>query len=239
MCRRKCCFKSSLSCLLPADKLQTLSAGLVFSPDLQTMAYGPVDDCVKILDIRTRTVCGSLAIPEQRRSAAIGCMAFSKDGRRLAVTAGVPFLPQEVRSTSIHHEPWQAVVWELATGNQLGTIPDINSHLMAFLPDGKTLALTDYQSEGIIDISPDSPPVTTCLYDVTTGDKKQILSSRICPDPWAISGDGNVLAVAEQRCTEKPVEVCYYQIVVRNLATGDELARFPPETEYYLVSGTV
>jgi hypothetical protein len=76
--------------------------------------------------------------------------------------------------------------------------------------------------------------VTTCLYDVTTGQKKTLFSSDyqgVVVTAWAISEDGKILAVAELRCTEKPVQVPYWQIVIRKLATGEELARFLPEPE--------
>ena len=217
------------SVLPPAKKYQRFPI-TAFSPDLKAMAYGPVDGCVKLRDLSTGKICGSLAIPNQH--SVIGRMIFSRDGKTLAATAG----HDGVNGGSIQQiwaaNSWQAIAWDIATARQLCTIEHIMPGTpMVFLPHGHTLALTDNWSA---DRSKDSPPVTTCLFDVCTGQKKQTLLSSDYKDmsvtAWAISGDGKTLAVAELRCTEKPVEVAYWQIVIRKLATGEELARFRPKT---------
>jgi hypothetical protein len=205
--------------VLPPPKRHQRHPEITFSPDLKTMAFGLVDDCVKLLDLRTRKIFGSLAIPKQdaTRRTVLGCMAFSRDGTKLAVTAGPECRLPMVSNHLTVCEPWQAIVWELATGKQLCAIQGAMAYSTAFFADGKTLALTN------------------CLYDVSTGQKKQTLFTNNSQDSsvtaWTISDDGRVLAVAERRCTEKPVQVWYSQIVVRTLATGEELARFRPETD--------
>lgn len=161
-------------------------------------------------------------------------LSFSADGKKLA--AAVRHFPAVMLRPCVAP---QVIVLDVATGEELCTIqgnyPSVTFRdvatgkelckiqgiypEVAFIPDGKTLALT---GEGGIS-----------LHDALTGNRCRILGTNknILATALAVSADGTLLASVEMGFTETPVQVMYYQIVIWNLATGQSLARFQAQTE--------
>jgi len=142
----------------------------------------------------------------------VSCISFTPDGKKLAGA---------IARWSIRTYPCRLIVWDLATGRELCTIQGHRTDrpsLVFVPPDGKTLAL----SGGKITI-----------HDATTGKQKAALLTThgIVATALAVSADGSILASVEQGCTEQPVRVPYYQVVLWDIATGKELAMFEPQTD--------
>jgi WD40 repeat protein len=193
---------------------------VAFSPDGKTLAYGAQGDSVKLRDLRTGKVRGTIVVPKER-SASVSSLSFSADGKMLAAAIRDDPLPREGLGLGpLGTLPCQVILWDLATGKELCTIQGNGHHrLVALTPDGKTLALT---GEGGIS-----------LHDALTGKRYTVLRTDedILATALAVSADGTLLASVELGCTEKPVRVLYYQLVIWKLATGETLARFEAQTD--------
>src|SRR6266851_8847930 len=114
----------------PVKKYDESVPSIAFSSDLKTLAFGAIDDCVKLCDLNTGKICGSLLLPKDRWFD-IGRMVFSPDRKMLAATVG--HTPCREGSSRIE-PPWEAIVWDLTTGNQIYAVPKVEPSTLQFLP---------------------------------------------------------------------------------------------------------
>jgi WD40 repeat protein/tRNA A-37 threonylcarbamoyl transferase component Bud32 len=107
-----------------AAKMQVLA--LAFAPDSQTLAAGGADGTIQLWDVDKGMLRTTLA----KQTGAIGALAFSPDGKRLAVASGNRGNAGEVK------------VWDPATGEVIAACQGPTAHVscVAYDPDGRHLA---------------------------------------------------------------------------------------------------
>jgi WD40 repeat protein len=126
---------------------------LALAPDGKTAAVGDRDGVVRLFDIRSHRVVGKFR-PD---AGPIGSLAYSPDGRTLAVAVG-----HEIR------------LWDLATARPLGDIRGHTDEILAvqFSPDDRSLISRSLDG-------------TVRVWDLTTGSELELF--RVSPPQhWAI-----------------------------------------------------
>jgi WD40 repeat protein len=150
-----------------------------------------------------------------------GPVAFSPDGRTLAVSSGSG------------GDVW---LWDVATQSRVATLASprcTGDEQVAFSPDGTTLAV----------FSSDSG--TTCLWDVATRKQTATLASRRCTGSAQalFSPDGKTLALLSGTLA---ASTCVWDVATRRLAvlnglgraSGSAVGAFSPDGETLAVSAT-
>jgi RNA polymerase sigma factor (sigma-70 family) len=145
-------------------------------------------------------------------------IALSPDARVLAL----PYPPVDLKAHELAMVTGGSVkrtirLEDLATGEPLVTLPNIEGQTspLAFAPDGRLLAMNNFNSKGIIQGDPSSTGSTLRLREVASG--TEVLSLPVDGQHRAaFSRDGKLLAVAA------PLE----EIVVWDLTSSTELQRF-------------
>jgi WD40 repeat protein len=112
---------------------------LAFSPDGQLLAAGVNDRAVQLWHVPTRTKCATLRggvvlFNAVAFSPNVNAVAFSPDGKTLAVGCGEPDL--------LWQQPGTVQLWDVASRKRLTTFRahELWVTAVAFTPDGKTLA---------------------------------------------------------------------------------------------------
>jgi WD40 repeat protein len=163
---------------LPADPSYVYR--VAFAPDSRTLATGGRDSAVKLWDVASGKLVRSLpGRPSDHRyypHDAVGALAFSHDGTRLAAGFGRP---------GLHDPDYDQVVkvWDVASGRELRTLTGLKNTvpMMAFAPDDRTLAAACHDG-------------TVRLWSTATWDELRTLRG---PAPWqslAFAPDGRTLA---------------------------------------------
>jgi WD40 repeat protein len=142
---------------------------VAFSPDGLTLASGSLDNTVKLWDVASATERTAI----KGHNGEIASVAFSPDGKSLAVAAGS-----------------QIKVWELVPGQARATLHGHPGAVfaVAFGPDGKTLA----SGGGFHDINGTYGEVK--LWDMDTGQTRLTLQADGLVPCVALSPDGKTLA---------------------------------------------
>ena len=172
---------------LTADPGTYPSAYGVYSPDGKTLAVELYDEtshtttAVKLIDVAT--VREKLSIPITEKNALLGFKTFTPDGRMLIA---------QVRNYKTHQH-W-IKTWDAATGRELASYegePKDYFIWWSFLPDGKTLAVTNASR---------SEKSKLVLFDVRSGKvvKTVVLGERAVLSIPAVSPDGKWVAVITQ-----------------------------------------
>jgi WD40 repeat protein len=177
---------------------------VAFAPDGQTLATcGEAEDAlpaVNLWDLRSGHRRG--LPPMDRGKVFWPALAFSPDGKMLAVGCGRPNLP-----TNPADAEWAGVLlFDLATGTrtaQLTGHPGV-VHNVAFTPDGKTLVSGDFRQ-------------TVKVWDLAS---RQARVSYRAGIPMALSPDGNTLAAM----ADGPGQAGY-GLQLWDVATGQWIAR--------------
>jgi WD40 repeat protein len=157
---------------------------LAVSPDGKTLAVGCHDKSVQLWDAMTFKLVGTLTADGSVRG-----LAFSPDGRRLAVVSGDE---PDLRSAK-PEEGQGAGVWDVTTQQRLirfeghdGTVKAV-----AYSPDGKTVATGG--ADG-----------TTRLWDATTGQElRKFEGPTTVVEAVRFSPDGKLLAAAARGGTTR------------------------------------
>lgn len=177
--------------------------GVAFSPDGGILATaGMAERTAKLWDLATQKELASL----EGHPGEMGEMAFSPDGKILAVVSGDP--------RQAETGPSVVVLWDVSARKQRATLPGhvgwVN-HL-AFSPDGKRLATAGWDG-------------TIRLWDVTTAKCRATLTGhKTAVTNVAFSPDGNTLtSCSGPRGTPVPFAG---ELKRWNVATGKELPEF-------------
>ena len=161
---------------------------MVFSPDGKTLAVGYIkgykgySDRVALWDVAARKRLVNVALPVSEGQE-VSSMAFSPDGKILAVGTGVHLYPGFGWKGS-----GGVVLWDVAARKRLVDNPldlkKVQDTTVAFSPDGKTIAL------GYTEIEDDSQGVV--LWDVAA--RKRLVDDKRLPQKVIFSPDGKTLA---------------------------------------------
>jgi WD40 repeat protein len=153
---------------------------VAFAPDGRTVATGGRDSVVKLWDIATGRLARSLpGRPSGHLNYlqdAVGALAFSHDGTRLAAGFGRPGLLDPGYDQVVK-------VWDVASGRELRTLTGLGNSvpMLAFAPDDRTLAAACHDR-------------TVRLWSTATWRELPALRG---PGPWqavAFAPDGRTLA---------------------------------------------
>lgn len=195
------------------DKVRAVT----FSPDGSTLASGALHDIIRLWDITTGNQRGSLLVPE-KGSATVSSLHFTPDGKKLVAGVGHAVMFGGVL-------PAEAVIWNVATGQQLCAIkggPLSPEPSLALGPDGATLAM------------PTNKTIT--LFDLTTGQPRATLEfqgeAQGSAASLAVSADGRLLASGGQRWSERTGKDRRYEVTIWELATGKQIATLPGHTNH-------
>ncbi len=163
---------------LPADPDAVYR--VAFAPDSRTLATGGRDSVVKLWDVATgqlaRTLRGRPSDPLNYPRDAVGALAFSHDGTRLAAGIGRPGL--------LDPGYYQVdKVWDVASGREPRTLTGLKNTvpMLAFSPDDRTLAAACHDR-------------TVRLWDTASWHELPTLRG---PAPWqsvAFAPEGRTLA---------------------------------------------
>lgn len=152
---------------------------VLFSPDRRTLATdGERSDEIRLWDLATRRVIATLTDPDE---ASVDSLAFSPDGATLAV--GADTMP------TIGGDPGKRMVrlWDVrtrrVTATRSGMKKDVDS--VAFSPDGKTLAYSDYTVVRLWEVA--TRKVTATL----TGPTGMVRSVAFSPDGKTLAGSSD------------------------------------------------
>lgn len=163
--------------------------------NMQNWGVNPLYVPIRLLNLETGEMSGLIGEPDY----ALG-IAFSPDGTRFAASYGAGYL----------------YVWDLASGTVLKQIPTSLQAIgrLAFLPDGKTLALvTGSRRPEVWLFDTDTGHITT-VYLHHPANYSEMMEQKSIDGPagFALSPDGTALAVVSLAGT----------IAVWNLADGSE-----------------
>ena len=113
----------------PAKAVRAQIGAIAYRPDGKLLALGTYKE-VRLVDPATNNTVATLT----GHAEAIRSLAFSPDGRLLAVAGGLPARSGEVK------------LWEVESHNELRTIKGHGDciYAVAFSPDGKSLATSSY-----------------------------------------------------------------------------------------------
>ena len=173
---------------------------IAFSPDGTTLASGDADGTVRLWDVATATLKGTL----EGHTDWIGRIAFSPDGKTIATGS----------------DDWPVLLWDVATGTLKNTLTGQHRgsvFSVAFSPDGTTVASGTNENE--IVRYRDSQHETVSLWDVATATLKRVLRpdgvylydgarfswtdpSNVYVRSVAFSPDGTTLACAVHKTKE-------------------------------------
>jgi WD40 repeat protein len=153
---------------------------VAFAPDSQTLATGGRDSVVRLWDVATgqlvRSLPGHPSEPRYYPQDAVGALAFSYDGTRLAAGFGRPGLLDPGYDQVVK-------VWDVASWRELRTLTGLKNTvpMLAFAPDDRTLAAACHDR-------------AVRLWSTATWRELRTLRG---PAPWqsvAFSPDGRTLA---------------------------------------------
>ncbi len=156
--------------------------GIAFSPDGRLLAAGAANGTTRLWDVQT----GALVRTLVGRFHEVYSVAFSLDGRTLAINQGEAFL-----------------LWDVRTGQIIRVIAEHPVGIFAFLPDGGMIAAYEKSVQQNITAPATGravppQPIVVGLWDPLTG--REIPGPNISiPDPFAsmaFSRDGSILAIA-------------------------------------------
>ncbi|TDD62933.1 hypothetical protein E1293_43665 [Actinomadura darangshiensis] len=148
------------------DSDETYKRPMVFSPDGRTLATGGDDEGVHLWDVASVKVRKTFTGLRGAQA-----LAFSADGRSLAVSSG--------------HGPTYVQILDTVTGKSRPMKLDYYANALAFSPDGKALAGARALSRSFT------------LWDTSKGDGKEISPSEATGIPSLVfSPDGDVIAVS-------------------------------------------
>ena len=172
------------------------------SPDFKTLVAAPDEEMMELSDLTTGEEVSKIRVPRRFR---VSASAFSKDGKRLAL------------SNHFGHRPLadgrraQVIIWDVETGTQIlrleGDRPEGNDNLLdlAFSPDGKRLVSGHGTSRGGI----------VKLWDLRTGQQSLTLEGhRSAVSSVHFSHDGRNVASGSWDRTVR----------IWDTATGQEIA---------------
>jgi RNA polymerase sigma factor (sigma-70 family) len=183
----------------PPGTHQGIIQALAFGPDGTTLLAGSSDRRLCRWDLATQTPRQSCRCDVSRPVFAI---AFSPDRKTFATA--------EQGANSVIR------VQDLATGKVLQSLAGLGpdgANLLAFAPDGRTLASTGLDR-------------VVRLWDLATGKEvRQFHGPKVWVTSLAISPDGRVLAAADSRETERS-----HRVYLWDLAGGQELGQLERES---------
>jgi hypothetical protein len=169
---------------------------LALSADNNILAVASDDNTVCLWDLAARKELHIL-----KQSGVVRHLAFSPDGKVLAVAAGGTRLRQDLM-TIISREPVEVRLWDVDKGHEL---PALKDHIgtvwsLSFSPDGKTLA-TACGTQDLLQFATQKGGVK--LWEVATGKGRTIFEHGGHVTAVMFSPDGKTLAFVPGPLTDR------------------------------------
>jgi WD40 repeat protein len=192
--------------------------GVAFRPDGKTLASSSQDHTVRLWEVATGKTTATFQLhPEVPQSGGFGCVAFSPNGKKLAVGGG-PVTRKDGGGVT-----GEVQLWDLATDKRIATLQGhpgegcfsnmfALANSVAFRPDGKTLV-----SGGARTIE---------LWEVATGKNLATFQQDGCV-VWraALAPDGKTLAWVREPWSDPPGrKLREPEIRLLDIATGKDIA---------------